>query len=307
MPTTSSEPVDAAPAGAPAAGTTDTHRHRAIAESFGVDPAGYDRWRPRYPQSLIDRIVTTSPGSAVLDVGIGTGIVARQLRDVGAQVTGVEPDARMAAFARTQGFPVEESMFEDWDPKGRTFDALVAGQTWHWVDPVAGAVKAGQVLRHGGRVAIFWNAGDAPPEINQAFADAFARAVPEWPATIGRTPPPAAQLYRTMADRAADGLRQAGSFDELEHWQDVWEQSYTRDTYLAVLPTQGTLTRVPADRAAPVLEAVGAAIDGLGGSFVMRYVTTTVTAIRTTTPTARSTITPTVTATTAPTTVPADG
>ncbi|GGL69530.1 methyltransferase type 11 [Microlunatus endophyticus] len=241
---------------------------------------GYDRWRPRYPQPLIDRILATSPGREVLDVGIGTGIVARQLRDAGAEVVGVEPDLRMAAFARSFGFEVEESRIEDWDPRGRTFDALVAGQTWHWVDPATGAAKARQVLRPEGRIALFWNAGDAPAAVTAAYADAFAKAVPDWPGQIGRTPPPAAQLYTTIADRAADGLRSVGGFSEPERWQDAWQQPYTREEYLAMLPTQGTLTRVPAERVAPVLEAVGAAIDRLGGSFVMEYVTTTVSTTR---------------------------
>lgn len=275
MPTTPARPDPEA-----AGPQLQSHQYRGIAESFGVDPAGYDRWRPRYPQPLIDRILAGSPGREVLDVGIGTGIVARQLRDADAQVTGIEPDARMAAFARDQGFVVEESTIENWDPKGRTFDALVAGQTWHWVDPVAGGAKARQVLRPGGRIALFWNVGDAPSEITTAYADAFAAAVPDSPIKIGRTPPRADQAYGTIADNAAEGLRTAGGFAEAERWQDAWDQSYTRDEYLAVLPTQGTLTRVPAERAAPILDAVGAAIDRLGGSFVMHYVTTTVTTVR---------------------------
>lgn len=257
-----------------------SHHYRAIAESFGIDPAGYDRWRPRYPQSLIDRIMADLPGREVLDVGIGTGIVARQLKAAGAQVTGVEPDPRMAAFARDRGFPVDEATIEDWDLAGRTFDGLVAGQTWHWVEPVAGAAKARQALRPGGRIALFWNYGIAPAEIGRAHAEAFAAAVPDSPIKIGGTPPPPDQLYRSIADKAAGGLREVGGFAEAERWQDGWDQTYTRDEYLAVLPTQGLLTRVPAEQAAPVLEAVGAVIDRLGGSFVMHYVTTTVTSVR---------------------------
>jgi len=257
-----------------------SHQYRAVAESFGVDPAGYDRWRPRYPQPLIDRILAGSPGNEVLDVGIGTGIVARQLRDAGAQVRGVEPDGRMAAFARGSGFVVEESTIESWDPAGRRFDALVAGQAWHWVDPVVGGAKAGHVLRPGGRVALFWTFSEAPDEMNRAYAEAFAAAVPDSPIKIGSTPPRADQAYATIADNAANGLREAGGFAEPERWQDSWDQAYTREEYLAMLPTTGTLTRVPAEQAAPVLTAVGAAIDRLGGSFVVHSVTTTVTAIR---------------------------
>ncbi len=45
--------------------------------------------------------------------------------------------------------------FEAWDPAGREFDAVISGQSWHWVDPVAGAAKAAQVLRPGGRLAVW--------------------------------------------------------------------------------------------------------------------------------------------------------
>src|SRR5919108_1087957 len=132
------------------------HQARQVAESFGADPGRYDRARPRYPDALVERIVAASPGPAVLDVGCGTGIAARQFQAAGCTVLGVEPDARMAGWARERGLDVEVSTFEDWDPAGRAFDAVVAGMTWHWVDPVAGAAKAAQALRPGGRLALFW-------------------------------------------------------------------------------------------------------------------------------------------------------
>src|ERR1700761_5311002 len=92
------------------------HHVRDVAESFGTDPERYHRTRPRYPQPLIDQIISGVHGPAALDVGIGTGISARPLRDAGFDVLGVEVDARMAAFARSEGFEVELARFEDWDP-----------------------------------------------------------------------------------------------------------------------------------------------------------------------------------------------
>ena len=56
-----------------------------------------------------------------------------------AEVLGVEVDARMAELARSRGFEVQIARFEDWDSRGVRFDAVVSGQTWHWIDPVAGA------------------------------------------------------------------------------------------------------------------------------------------------------------------------
>ena len=138
---------------------------RRIASSFGEDPERYDRARPRYPRELVDRIVAGRSGLSVLDVGCGTGIAARQFQAAGCEVTGVEPDARMAAFAAERGLAVEVARFEDWDPAGRRFDTLTAGMTWHWVDPTAGAEQAARVLRPGGRVALFWNAFQVPPQL----------------------------------------------------------------------------------------------------------------------------------------------
>lgn len=114
-------------AGAPVSGP-EPHLARKMAESFGIDPERYDRTRPRYPGALVDRIVAASPGPDFLDVGAGTGISARQFQAAGRAVLGVEPHARMADFARRTGVETEVARFETWDPAGRTFDAVVAGQ-----------------------------------------------------------------------------------------------------------------------------------------------------------------------------------
>jgi SAM-dependent methyltransferase len=247
-----------------------------MAESFGVDAERYDRTRPPYPDAMIERIVAASPGREFLDVGCGTGIVARQFRAAGRTVLGVEPDARMAEFARRGGIPVEVSTFEEWDPAGRTFDAVVAGQTWHWVEPVAGAAQAARVLRPGGRLALFWHVFDPPPAVTAAFAAVFRRLVPDSPLNVVRRP---MDGYRPLADRFIAGMR-AAAFDEPEEWTFTWERDYTRDEWLDQLPTSGGLTRLPPDALAEILSAVGAAIDDLGGSFTMPYTTAVITAVR---------------------------
>lgn len=76
---------------------------------------------------------------------------------------------------------VEVAKFEDWDPAGRGFDAVVAAQAWHWVNPVAGAAKAAAVLRPGARLAVFWNAFDPPEDLRVAFGDVFRRVLPDSP------------------------------------------------------------------------------------------------------------------------------
>src|ERR1700684_3523930 len=115
-------------------------RLRQVAESFGIDADRYDRARPAYPDELIQRVIAASPGTDFLDVGCGTGIGARQYRASGIHVLGVDVDTRMAEFARRTGIEVEIGKFEEWDPRGRSFDAVVAGGAGRWGGPGVGRV-----------------------------------------------------------------------------------------------------------------------------------------------------------------------
>lgn len=254
------------------------HEARQVAESFGADPARYDRTRPRYPEALVTRVLRASPGSEVLDVGCGTGIGARQFRAAGARVLGVEVDPRMARFARRSELDVEVAPFETWEAGGRTFDAVTAGQTWHWIDPVAGAAKAARVLRPGGRLAAFWNMGQPPAALADAFAAVYERVLPEVP-----RPPrelSVRDMYAPIVSKVVEGIRGACAFGEPEQWHYDHERAYTRDAWLDQLPTHGGHSGLPAERLAEFLAGVGEAIDAAGGGFTMRYTTVVVTAAR---------------------------
>ncbi|WP_371601232.1 class I SAM-dependent methyltransferase [Streptomyces sp. NBC_00564] len=271
MPTLPREQPESSPA--------ESHEARRMAESFGVDAQRYDQARPGYPDTLVTRIVTGSPGSDVLDVGCGTGIAARQFQAAGCTVLGIEPDARMADFARARGLQVEVATFEAWQPAGRSFDAVIAAQSWHWVEPVAGVVKAARVLRPGGRLAIFGHAYEPPTEVAEPFAAAYRRAAPDSPFN-GQPARRPLGLYQAAYAKFADKIRETEQFNAPEQWRFDWEQSYTRDQWLDLLPTTGGLTQLRPDQLAQILDEVGRAIDSLGGRFTMNYTTLAATAVR---------------------------
>lgn len=261
----------------PAEPAREPHRARDLAESFGAVADRYDRTRPSYPGAMVDRIVAASPGTEVVDVGCGTGIAARQFRAAGCTVLGVEVDEKMAGVARRHGIDVEVSSFETWDTAGRRFDAVVAGQTWHWVDPVAGAAKAAEALRPGGRIALFWNVGVPPADLSTAFADVVRRVVPGFPAFDAAKQ---ANGYSLFLDKAAGGLATAGGFGEPERWSFDWARHYTRDEWLDQVPTFGGNSRLAAEQLADLMSGVGAAIDDAGGAFTMNYQAVVFTAVR---------------------------
>lgn len=256
----------------------EPHRLREVAEGFGADPERYDRARPRYPQALVDQIVAASPGREILDVGIGTGIAAQAFRAAGCTVLGVDPDERMAEHARRKGFEVEIARFEKWEPAGRSFDAVIAGQTWHWLDPAAGAIKAALVLRPGGRVAALWNATALPPRLGDALAEAFRRVMPA--ASPARETAGGPTGYQAFYARAADGLREAAAFSESEQWRVDWERSYARDEWLDAMATGGGFNRLERPQLEALLRNASSIIDAMGGSVTVKYATVAVTAVR---------------------------
>lgn len=172
---------------------TPVFTDRRRAESFGSVADDYDRYRPRYPHALIARLVT-APGLTVLDVGAGTGISSVQLADAGADVLAVEPDEQMAARCRAKGIPVERSTFEQWEPRGRTFDLITFGQSFHWVDPDVALPKLASLVNPVGRLALMWNRITA--------SDSTRRGLERISAEYGVTTPTS-----TSADNAETALR----------------------------------------------------------------------------------------------------
>lgn len=247
---------------------------RDIAEAFGADPERYDRARPRYPRELADAVLSGMPAARVLDVGIGTGISALALREAGATVLGVEVDERMARVARRRGFPVEVSRFEDWAAGGAVFDVVASGQAWHWVDATTGPARAAEVLRPGGRLALFWNVGEPTADIVAEFAAVYRSVDTGLPFTPWSGGSSAVDGYvRSIVEPSASGIRTSGMFDEPELRCFEWSVTVTRDDWLDQVPTTGGHSRIAADRLTELLDGLGRVVDEHGGSFRMNYTT----------------------------------
>jgi SAM-dependent methyltransferase len=255
--------------GAPAANATGdgAFRDRERAESFGAIAAQYDRARPQYPAALFDALATVG-GVDTLDVGCGTGKASVPLAGRGLRVLGVEIDPGMADVARGHGIDVEVAAFEQWDARGRTFDLLTSAQAWHWVDPVAGAAKAAQVVRDAGTVALFWNVHAIATELRERFDAVYERQAP---GLAGRMDGHASRGERS-AGLAEPGLAGAG-FGDISHRRFDWQQTYRRDEWLDLLGTFSDHQLLAEPARTKLLSALGSAVDDLGGSITVEYST----------------------------------
>ena len=242
------------------AGPEPMHANRARAESFGAVAANYDRYRPGYPDALIDDLVALQPRD-VLDVGCGTGKAARQLLARGLTVLGVEIDAEMAAVARSHGVAVEVSGFEGWDAAGRTFDLVVCGQAWHWIDPAVGPVKAAGLLRPGGTVALFWNhESDLEPPVRKVLDETYRKHAPELLELSAQD-----RQRRAVKPYVAD-LEASRAFRSIETKEYPLVRTYTAAEWVGTIQTHSDHLQLDPARRAALADELRTVIDRrLGG------------------------------------------
>jgi SAM-dependent methyltransferase len=231
---------------------------------FGAVADVYDEVRPGYPAVLGERLIDFHGGVPrdVVEPAAGTGKATELLVTLGAPVTCIEPDPRMAAVLRVK-FPdvaVVLSTFEEWPPPPGGVDMIACACGWHWLDPASRARRAHAALAPGGTLAILRHRyAFADPAVERVIGAAFRAADP---GSVDRPEPDdAAELALFSRVRAEASNR---------HYD------YTRERYLRLVQTFSPFRRHPPGRQAAVLESVGAAIDGLGGSVVLELRTTLV-------------------------------
>ncbi len=247
---------------------------RGRAESFGSAAEEYDRHRPSFPDALLDDLAALG-GSDALDVGCGTGKVARGLAQRGLSVLGIEVDPRMAAVARGHGVRVEVAPFETWEDAGRRFDLVACGDTWHWVEPKRGAAKAALVLRPGGALVRFWNLQLLDESVMQALDIPYKQHAPEV-YVYGRAPTSWIETKATCTSedlKYVDPLPLEGPFAAAEAKTYVRERRVTGAEWAAFAGTISDHKRLPAERLALLQAAVRAAIERFGDTILVRIET----------------------------------
>lgn len=95
----------------------------------------------------------------VLDVGCGDGLLAERLAPVSRSVTGIDADPAASGRARDRlagdgRVAIHETTFEGYDPGGARFDFITFVATVHHMDPRASLLKARELLRPSGEIAI---------------------------------------------------------------------------------------------------------------------------------------------------------
>jgi len=236
------------------------------ASGFGSGADAYERARPAYAPAAIAHLargLAIGRDSRVLDLAAGTGKLTRALAGVAGQLVAVEPSSAMLEHLRANvpGATALRATAEALPLPDDTFDAVFAGEAFHWFDAERAGREIARVLRPGGGLALLWNrarwdAGELPwLERFDALVRPLRREAGEFPGEHWQTDLDALGLFAAVA---------RADFDHVHRLDGAG--------IVALVGSWSWIANLPEPRRRAVLAEVAAIVDGQG-ELALRYVT----------------------------------
>jgi len=148
----------------------------------------YVQARPDYPTALLPylrREIGLQTTWTIADVGSGTGLLSRLLLEAGCSVIGIEPnhamreagESQLAGNGRFRSLPerAEQTSLPD-----ASVDLVVAGQAFHWFEPVAARREFRRILRNPAPVALVWNDRNDDTPLERGYLQLMLDFAPEY-------------------------------------------------------------------------------------------------------------------------------
>jgi SAM-dependent methyltransferase len=184
---------------------------------FGKTAQDYGRYRAGFPDELFTRLGRFEvglPGQHVLDLGTGTGALARGFARRGCIVTGLDPSVPLTEEAKRldqeDGVTVQYviAKAEQTGLPDAGFEVVSAGQCWHWFDRPRAAQEVRRLLvPQGWLVIAHFDWIPLPGNVVEATEQLIERHNPEWKLGGGRGMYP-----RWLTDVAIAGFQNIETF-----------------------------------------------------------------------------------------------
>jgi SAM-dependent methyltransferase len=227
---------------------------------FGKTASDYVRYRVGFPDELYSRLLARGVGERgqrVLDLGTGTGTLARGFASRGCEVVGLDVAEALVSEARKldgdAGVRIDYVVApaEKTGLPAHSFDVVIAGQAWNWFDRNKAIKEVRRTAKPGGWfVLAHFDALPLPKNVVEASEELIQTYNPEW------DPGPTTGLHPDWLD----DVRRAG-FIDVETFSIDLSVSYSHEAWRGrVRASAGVLGSLSSDTVARFDEKLGSTL-----------------------------------------------
>lgn len=223
--------------------------------SFGSVAEAYERFRPDYPEAVVDTVLDYAGHrvASALEIGAGTGKATRVFAARGVAVTATEPDAAMLAELRVHApaAAVVRARFEEL-PVGTPYDLVYAAAAMHWTDAAGRWERVARMLAPGGVFASF----GGPLQLADPGLDARVRAARAPFLADDEVPSPDGTPAGNPMQWPGTELTRSDLFADVRQVVLERRMPLTADDYIGLLATVSAYIELPASDRERALAAV---------------------------------------------------
>lgn len=216
-------------------------------EMFDKAAEYYDKFRPGYPNEIIEAMVMhtkLSKDSKTLEIGAGSGKATDFFKDYGFSIRCIEPGENLVKngqikFKHYSNIKFECGRFEELKQDNEKYDVIFAAQSFHWVPQPIGYQKCAEMLKESGYLAPFWNMyitydNEADNDLLKlskkygGFADFVSK-----------------EQCENRIRSIVKGIEDSGLFEAPLIYKQFWKQEYTAEEYYGFVLTGNRFLQLP--------------------------------------------------------------
>lgn len=247
--------------------------NRTESEIFNKAAEYYDRFRPSYPQEIIETLISEaeiSKGSKLLEIGAGSGKATSQFAGKGFDILCIEPGENLVRIGnerfKSETIEFRLGRFEQIQLPEESFDLVFAAQSFHWIPQPLGFEKCADILKSRGSLAILYNMY-LVSEDNEQDMELLALSNKYG----GFADFVTAKQNDDRISSICSDIENSQKFTQAKVFKKHWVKEYTADEYYGFVLTGNKILQKTEEEKAQIYKDIKCLASNFGGAITRPY------------------------------------